>query len=105
MCIRDRLPTGNPVDTITVDCQEYEVSIVDAGNPLVFIAAEDLGLKGTETPDEIDNNNALMKVIERIRGMAAEKIGLVEKWDHAVSYTHLDVYKRQVLKTDRDQRA
>lgn len=77
------LPTGNPVDTITVDCQEYEVSIVDAGNPLVFIAAEDLGLKGTETPDEIDNNNALMKVIERIRGMAAEKIGLVEKWDHA----------------------
>lgn len=77
------LPTDNAVDTIIIDGKEYHISIVDAGNPLVFITAEELGLRGTERPDEIERDNSLMKTIEHIRGIAAEKIGLVKKWDHA----------------------
>ncbi|WP_341473973.1 2-methylaconitate cis-trans isomerase PrpF family protein [Desulfofundulus thermobenzoicus] len=79
------LPTGNPKDIMELGRQKYEVSIVDAGNPVVFIRAKDLGMKGTETPAEIENNRQLMKIIEHIRGLAAEKVGMVESWELAAS--------------------
>ena len=59
------LPTGNPRDNLEVPgvgC--LEVSIVDAANPLVFVRWEDLGLRGVESPDEIDANAALLERIE-----------------------------------------
>lgn len=77
------LPTGNPKDILEIGSDRYEISIVDAGNPLVFIKASELGMKGTETPDEIEKNRPLMDRIEEIRGMAAEKIGMVKRWDLA----------------------
>lgn len=72
------LPTGNIKDTIEVDGREYEVSIVDAGNSVVFIKAPSLNMTGIETPDEIENNKELMETIEKIRGKAAVMMGLVE---------------------------
>ncbi|MDK2901936.1 MAG: methylitaconate Delta-isomerase [Thermoanaerobacteraceae bacterium] len=78
------LPTGNPKDVIEIGEERYEVSIVDAGNPVVFIKAEELGMKGTETPQQIEENKSLMDKIEQIRGRAAEKIGLVDTWNKAV---------------------
>ncbi len=77
------LPTGNAQDTITVGGKGYRVSLVDAGNPLVFIKAADLGMRGTETPAEIESNPALMKLIEKIRGEAAVIFGLVDKAEDA----------------------
>lgn len=77
------LPTDNAIDTVLYNGNKYHISIVDAGNPLVFISAEELGLRGTEKPDEIEGNSTLMKTIEHIRGVAAKKIGLVERWDLA----------------------
>mgnify|MGYP000468817246 CR=1 FL=1 len=73
------LPTGNAKDQVEIDGKAYEISIVDAANPLVFIRAEDLGMSGIETPDEIDQNASLMNEIEKIRGKAAEMIGLVDE--------------------------
>ena len=72
------LPTGNVIDKVEVDGVEYHISIVDVGNPLVFITANELNLKGTELPDQIDGNKELMIRIEKIRGIAAEKLGLVK---------------------------
>jgi len=72
------LPTGHAKDVFVIDGITYEVSLVDAGNPLVFIKAESLGLQGTETPLEIEENKALMEVIEKIRGEAAVTFGLVK---------------------------
>lgn len=72
------LPTGNPIDTVQVEGAKYDISIVDAGNPLVFIEARQLGMSGIETPQEIESSNALMDKIEAIRSIAAEKIGLVK---------------------------
>lgn len=73
------LPTGNPKDTIKIGDKGYIVSIVDAGNPVVFIPASELGMKGPETPQEIEQNKELMDVIEKIRGEAAVICGLVDK--------------------------
>jgi 2-methylaconitate cis-trans-isomerase PrpF len=51
------LPTGNTTDILDVEGEgKFEVSLVDAAIPVVFIRAEALGLKGSETPQEIDAN-------------------------------------------------
>lgn len=71
------LPTGNPVDLIEVAGQGvFPVSIVDAGNVLVFVEAASLGLKGTESCRVIEENQALMALIEQIRAHAAVRCGM-----------------------------
>ncbi len=73
------LPTGNVKDELDVPGYgHFTVSIVDAGNPLVFIEAKSLGLRGTEAPNEIEENWELMRKIEAIRGTATVKIGLAK---------------------------
>lgn len=77
------LPTGNPRDIIGIDTpegrKEYEVSLVDAGNPLVFIRAESLGMSGVETPAEIEGDRERMELIEKIRDRAAMLFGLTRQ--------------------------
>ena len=77
------LPTGNAKDTIEVDGIKYTVSIVDAGNPVVFINAASLEMKGTESPYEIESNKPLMETIEKIRGHATVMCGMVDKPENA----------------------
>ncbi len=74
------LPTGNPTDVLTVDGKAYTVSIVDAANPVVFVRAEDFGLRGTELPAEFESRpdaKAISATFEKIRGQAAVLVGLV----------------------------
>ena len=71
------LPTGNVIDCIETSIGKINISIVDAANPLVFINAEDIGLKGTELPDEYTEDK--LKLIEEIRSIAAEMCGFASK--------------------------
>ncbi len=72
------LPTGNPIDRIDVPgLGELEVSLVDIGNAHVFVRAADLGMTGTETAAEIDADKPLLALLETIRGIAAEKMGMI----------------------------
>ena len=71
------LPTGNPADWIDVpDFGRLEVSMVDAGSPMVFVRAADLGLVGTESPKVIDSDPKMLSLLETIRGIAAVKMGI-----------------------------
>jgi hypothetical protein len=80
------LPTGNTKDVLPVPGYgDFEVSIVDAANPLVFIEAKSLDMVGTETPTEIEGNKELMDKIEAIRCVVAAKIGLVETPEEATT--------------------
>lgn len=79
------LPTGNPTDRICAGGKEYEVSIVDAGNVVIFIEAASLGLAGTESCAEIEKNPALMKQIEAIRATATVKIGMAKTPEEATA--------------------
>jgi 2-methylaconitate cis-trans-isomerase PrpF len=71
------LPTGKPVETLKADLGAYTASLVDAGNPVVFVLAEELGLKGTELPKEIGADEELLRKLEDIRSTAAEVFGFV----------------------------
>lgn len=77
------LPTGHVKDRVAAGGKEYEISIVDAANVLVFIHARSLGMKGTESAQEIEGNAELMRTIEQIRGAAAVKLGFVQKAEDA----------------------
>lgn len=71
------LPSGSPKDLIYAEGYgSFEVSIVDAGNVVVFIEAASLGLKGTETCAEIEADKALTAKMEAIRAACAVKIGM-----------------------------
>ena len=75
------LPTGNVVDTLDVPgFGKVQVSIIDAANPLVFAKAKDLGLTGKELPDEINGNPETLDLLEKIRGLAAQKLNLIDDY-------------------------
>lgn len=75
------LPTGNAVDILDVPgWGKVEVSIIDAANPLVFVKAGDLGLSGRELPDELNSCQEKLDLLEKVRGMAAVKLGLTEDY-------------------------
>lgn len=76
-------PTGNKKDIFDVpDFGSTEVTVIDCSNPIVFIRAKDLNIKGTELV-ELNNNKDVMEHIERIRCIAAEKCGFVDSWEQA----------------------
>lgn len=63
-------PTGNKIDTIQTKFGEIPISIVDIANPIAFIRAKDIQLKGTELPEEFTDE--LLDDLEEIRSLAAE---------------------------------
>ena len=66
------LPTGRPIDTV----DGLSASLVDATNAMVFVRAKDIGLTGTESPQAMDGDRALMERLERIRVAAALMMGI-----------------------------
>lgn len=80
------LPTGNTKDYIDLgEKGVYTVSIVDAGTPVVFTLADELGLAGTEKPNEVDMLPEKLDLLEEIRSIAAEMIGIVTNRDLATT--------------------
>jgi methylitaconate Delta-isomerase len=78
------LPTGHVIDELDVPgVGKLHASIVDAGNPCVFVRARDLGIQGTETPAQIDGDRQLNDRIERVRGIVATMLGFVKQWSDA----------------------
>lgn len=87
------LPTGNVKDRINLgEKGVYTVSIVDAGNPVVYMIAEELGLKGTELPIEVEGMPKVLTIIEEVRSIAAEMIGIVS--DRSVATAKSPAYPK-----------
>lgn len=78
------LPTGKPCETIQLkDGRTFTVSIVDAGNPVVFCRASELGLRGTELPFELESLPEIMASLEAIRSIACERMSIVASRENA----------------------
>lgn len=71
------LPTGNVRDKIIVEgIGEINISIVDVANPCIFVQAQEVGLIGNETPGEFNRNLSAINILERIRAIGAEILGI-----------------------------
>lgn len=77
------LPTGKAAESITAGGAMFEVSLVDATLPVVIVPGAAIGLKGTETPEEIDAKEHAMGMIAELRRNAAVRMGLCESPEEA----------------------
>ena len=68
------LPTGKAVDRIMTSRGPLSLSIVDAAATWVFVLAKDLGLRGTELPE--DFSTIQLSFLEEIRSRSAELCGV-----------------------------
>jgi 2-methylaconitate cis-trans-isomerase PrpF len=80
------LPTGRVRETLALaDGTTLDVSLIDAGNPTVFVAAQTLGLSGRESPADLNANPSAIARFEEIRVAAAQAMGLVASENEARS--------------------
>ncbi len=71
-------PTGNLVDTLEVPgVGTFEATMINAGVPVVFVAASALGYDGTELQPAINEDKAALARLEAIRAAGAVRMGLV----------------------------
>jgi 2-methylaconitate isomerase len=71
------LPTGNAIDTLDVPGYgKFTASLIDAANATCFLDAAELGLKGTEMPEELDRDTGLLKKLAAIRIAASMAMGI-----------------------------
>jgi 2-methylaconitate cis-trans-isomerase PrpF len=78
------LPTGNPADMLEVaDVGVFQVTMLDAGNPCVFVAASDLGLSGVELPSQLNSDPNTLGRLEAIRAHAAVAMGIAQSAQEA----------------------
>lgn len=76
------LPTGHASDEITLESGEVvDATLCDAGNPCVWVPAEQLGCTGSELSDDVNENDKLIDAVREIRGKAAVLMGLAQDWD------------------------
>lgn len=66
------LPTGNQVDVIN----GLHVTLIDNGMPVVVVCAEELGIQGDETPQQLEENHELRQQLEQLRLTAGPMMNL-----------------------------
>lgn len=81
------LPTGHVIDTLDIPgFGKLEATIIDVSNPIVLVRAEDIGMKGTELPAEINANTLVMELLEKIRGTACVMMGFAKDLQDATDH-------------------
>jgi 4-oxalomesaconate tautomerase len=66
------MPTGQSIDVV----DGIEVTCIDNGMPVVVLRAADLGISGSESPADLDNNDELKRKLESIRLQIGPKMNL-----------------------------
>lgn len=70
-------PTGNMIDKLEIEgVGIFEATLINAGNPAIFIDAHALGLEGNELDSAVNGNRALLERCEAIRAHGAVAMGL-----------------------------
>jgi len=77
-------PTGHVVDALDVpNIGHLQATLINAGNPTVFVEARTLQLKGTELQEDVNGNAEVLGRIEAIRSHAAVAMGLASSPEDA----------------------
>lgn len=73
------LPTGACLDVLEIPgFGQLEATILDVSNPMVLVRAEDIGMTGTELPEELNNHQEICELLEKIRGTACCRMGFAK---------------------------
>jgi len=71
------LPSGNTMDRLEVPgFGAIDASLVDAANPAVFVRARDIGLTGTELPEQLEANPKIMRLLDDVRVQGSMRMGI-----------------------------
>jgi len=78
------LPTGKVCDALALpNGSRIAATLIDAGNPTVFVRAADLGLTGFETAEQLSADT--LARLEALRAAGALAMGLVDSLEAAVA--------------------
>ncbi len=82
-------PTGNLVDSLEVPgVGRFEVTMITAGIPTIFLEAAALGYSGTELQPAINEDKAALERFETIRAHGALRMGLISSLEQAATRQH-----------------
>ena len=82
-------PTGNITDQLEVPgVGTFEVTLINAGLPTIFIEAKSLGFSGTELQPDINGKPDVLARIEKIRNYGAVAMGLAKTPEEATKTAH-----------------
>jgi probable AcnD-accessory protein PrpF len=85
----DMFPTGNLVDQLEVpNVGTFDVTMINAGIPTIFLRAQDLGYTGTELQTHINTDTAALTKLETIRAYGGVHMGLFSHIDDAKTRQH-----------------
>ena len=79
-------PSGNRIDLLDVPgVGRIEATLINAGNPTIFVDAVRLGLTGTELQGDINGDKAMLQRVEAVRALGAVAMGLVATPEEATA--------------------
>lgn len=79
-------PTGNRIDWLEVPgVGTFEATLINAGNPTIFVDAASLGVKGTELQGDVNGDKALLQRAEAVRAYGAVAMGLAATAEEATA--------------------
>ncbi|HTE37168.1 MAG TPA: PrpF domain-containing protein, partial [Reyranella sp.] len=79
-------PTGNRIDALEVPgLGAIEATLINAGNPTIFVDSSRLGLSGTELQKDINGNAKILALAEAVRSHGAVAMGLVKTPEEATT--------------------
>jgi probable AcnD-accessory protein PrpF len=71
-------PSGKRIDLLDVPgVGKLEATLINAGNPTIFVDAARLGLTGMELQGDVNGDKALLQRVEAVRALGAVAMGLV----------------------------
>jgi probable AcnD-accessory protein PrpF len=80
---RGVFPTGKPVEILETSYGKYRATLIDAGNPTAFVAAESLGLTATELQEPLNSDAGKLDRCESLRCAAAVCMGIASDTEEA----------------------
>ena len=85
----DMFPTGNLIDQLEVpNIGTFDVTMINAGIPTIFLRAQDLRYIGTELQNNINTDQAALIKLETIRAYGGVRMGLFSHIEDAKTRQH-----------------
>jgi 2-methylcitrate dehydratase PrpD len=75
------LPTGHITDQVVVEGKPVQITICDVANIAAFARAEDLQIRGDESPESLNHNAPFLARVKELRGKAAQLVGMCDDWE------------------------